>query len=89
MPNDCAEIETAKLHGGWPAWCRLPAPVRGRLIAYEHVKHLREHYQFDRRRALDDAELEVDAEGNTRPRGAGKGKGEEPGAWARKTFFGG
>ena len=43
------EIETAKLHGGWPAWRGLPTVAKAELLAHELHKRMREHYGFDQR----------------------------------------
>jgi len=45
------EIETAKLHGGWPAWQKLALVVKAELLAHELHKRMREHYDFDQRNA--------------------------------------
>ena len=50
MPgDDYFEIECAKQHGGWPAWSLLPVMTRGRLMAHEMEKNMRDHYSFDKR----------------------------------------
>lgn len=41
------EIETAKHHGGWPAWLQLKAQERGMLMAHELHKSMRDHYYYD------------------------------------------
>lgn len=68
------EIETAKLHGGWAVWERLPCSTRGRLLAHEQHKAMREHYAHDLRSAEGKA---------TAP------KVEAPWDAARNRFFGG
>ena len=43
------EIETAKLHGGWPAWESLKPAMKAELLAHEEIKNMRDHYYMDKR----------------------------------------
>lgn len=55
------EIETAKKHGGWGAWMRLPAVDRGKLMAHEMHSNMRQHYEFDQRQAPEKAAEKKDS----------------------------
>jgi len=70
------EIETAKLHGGWSQWDRLDPQEKGRLMAHEMVKNMREHYHFDKRTAAGEKNVE-------------KPKGTAPWDMIKNRFFGG
>ncbi|MDE2105974.1 MAG: hypothetical protein KGL39_52615 [Patescibacteria group bacterium] len=73
-PDDYFEMETAKLHGGWPGWCGLPAQMRGKLMAHELHKNMREHYYFDMKNPDEQSKAE---------------KPKAPWDAAREKFFGG
>ena len=49
-PEKYFEIETAKLHGGWPVWVRLDPQMRAELLAHELHKNMRDHYYYDLRK---------------------------------------
>jgi hypothetical protein len=72
------EIQTAKLHGGWGAWSRLPVEERAKLLAHELHLKMREHYEYDVRSPAD----KPDAKASAR-------EGRGPWSDMRKQFFGG
>jgi len=75
------EIETAKLHGGWGIWIRLPVEARARLLAHEFHKNMREHYQWDMRK--------TEAGSGVSDPGSGR-RGDAGAPWSdlREKFFG-
>ena len=46
--NEYLEFETAKAHGGWPAWQSLPPYMREKLMAHELHKSQRDAYFRER-----------------------------------------
>lgn len=48
--DDYLEIECAKLHGGWGVWQTLPLYLRGKLMAHEMEKNMRDRYYLDVRK---------------------------------------